>query len=461
MAALRKLEIEIQPAPQQRVSTRPLVHSLVPALDAIALVVAVAVSRADPIFAAAAMLILVALNVDTSRSYRLDPRVGHEMGWLLGHICAPLIVILSVASLDLVPWLGPVRHLDRISIAGAAGALLVLVGRFVAYSISRAAKARGLVTERTLIVGSGPLGVEIAEALDRHPEYGLRPIGFLDGPTSADLPYPLLGGPHDLAPVVIGFDVRRLVIAFGHGKDREMAGLLRDLEGLPIEVHIVPRFFELGALPQGWADNVRGIPLVHLRRPALRFFARLSKRVFDVVVASLMLILLSPVFLVAALAVVMSGPGPILFRQTRVGRRGEPFEMLKFRTMHVQVDPEPSWTVEDHRVTAAGRLLRRLSIDELPQLINVVRGDMSLVGPRPEVPHFAERFTESFPAYAHRLRVQGGMTGLAQIHGRSRELDSIPERARFDNSYIETRSLWGDILIMVRTLEVMFRGDRG
>lgn len=421
---------------------------------------AAAVSGADPVFIAAALLTFVVLNVDTSRAYRLDPRVGHEMGWLLGGVAVPLLVLVSMASLGLLPWWGAVREVDRAIIAGSAGALLVLVGRVVAYSISRAAKERGLVSERTLIVGSGPLGIELAEALNRHPEYGLSPIGFIDGPTGEDLPHPLLGGPRDLGRVVREFEVQRLVIAFGHGRDRDMAMLLRELEVLPIEVHIVPRFFELGSIPQGAADNLRGIPLVHLRRPAFRTFARLSKRALDVVVASLVLVLFSPVFLFAAVAVRMSSPGPVLFRQTRVGRRGEPFEMLKFRTMRVDEDPQPSWTIEDHRVTAAGRVLRRTSIDELPQLINVLRGDMSLVGPRPELPHFVERFSASVPSYADRLRVQGGITGLAQVHGRSRDLDSIFERVRLDNSYIETRSLWGDILIMFRTLEVIFRGDR-
>jgi len=458
VAALRKLEIEVPV--EHRVSTRPLLRSLVPALDAVALLGAVAVSGADPVFIAAAVLTFMVLNVDTSRAHRLDPRVGLEMGWLLGRIAVPMLVLVSMASLDLLPWLGSVRDPDRLIMAGSVGGLLVLAGRVVAYAISRAAKTRGLVSERTLIVGSGPLGVELAEALDRHPEYGLDPVGFIDGPTGQALPHPLLGGLYDLERVVREFDVRRLVISFGHGKDRDLAALLRRSDGLPIEVHIVPRFFEFGAMPQGAADNLRGIPLVHLRRPTSRTSARLSKRAFDVVVASLVLVPLSPVFLIAAVAVRMSSPGPVLFRQIRVGRRGEPFEMLKFRTMHVDEEPEPSWTVEHHRVTGVGRLLRRTSIDELPQLINVVRGDMSLVGPRPELPYFVERFSASVPSYADRLRVPGGITGLAQIHGRSRGLDSIPERVRLDNSYIETRSLWGDILILFRTLEVIFRGDR-
>lgn len=458
MAALRKLEIEV-PA-RGRVSPRPLVLSLVPALDAGALLAAVVVSGGDPVFIAAAVLTFLVLNVDTSRAYRLDPRVGHEMGWLLGRLGVPLLVLVWLVSVDLVPWLGPVRDLDRLVVAGSLGAAAVLVGRVVAYAISRSAKSRRIISERALVVGTGPVGVEIAMALERHPEYGLDPIGFIDGPTAEDLPYPLLGGPHDLERVVEEFNVHRIVVAFGRGKDRDMATLLRSLETLRIEVHIVPRFFELGSIPHGAADDLRGLPLVHLRRPAFRALPRASKRVFDVAVSLFLLLLLSPILIASAVAVKVTSPGPVLFRQLRIGKRGEPFEMLKFRTMTVEEETEPSWTIEHHRVTTVGKLLRRTSIDELPQLFNVLRGDMSLVGPRPEQPHFAEAFGASVPTYADRTRVEGGITGLAQVHGRSRDIDSIPERARFDNSYIENRSLWGDILILFRTLEVVFRGDR-
>lgn len=457
MAALRKLEIEI-PA-RGRVSPRPLVLSLVPALDAVALLVAVIVSAGDPVFIAAAVLTFLVLNVDTSRAYRLDPRVGHEMGWLLGRLGVPLLALVWLASLDL-PWLGPVRDLDRLVVAGSLGAVMVLVGRAAAYAISRSAKSRGIISERALVVGTGPVGVDIAMAFERHPEYGLDPIGFIDGPTGEELPYPLLGGPHDLERVVEEFNIHRIVVAFGRGKDRDMATLLRSLETLRIEVHIVPRFFELGSIPHGAADDLRGLPLVHLRRPAFRALPRASKRAFDIIVSSFLLLLLSPVLLASAVAVKLTSAGPILFRQLRVGKRGEPFEMLKFRTMTVDDQSEPSWTIEHHRVTKVGKVLRRTSIDELPQLFNVLRGDMSLVGPRPEQPHFAEAFSASVPTYADRTRVEGGITGLAQVHGRSRDIDSIPERARFDNSYIENRSLWGDILILFRTVEVLFRGDR-
>jgi exopolysaccharide biosynthesis polyprenyl glycosylphosphotransferase len=455
--ALRKpLEIEL-PA-RREASVRVPLRSVVTALDAVALLVAIILSGLQPPAIVFAVLAFALLNADASRAYRLVPRVGDEMGWLLTRTAVPLLVLVSVTSLRVLPWL-TARDLERFVLAGSAAIVLVLVGRATAYAVGRSARARGVISEPTLIIGTGRLGVELATALARYPEYGLRPIGFIDGHTAGELPLPLLGAPRDLGHLVPEFGVRCIVVAFGHSDDEEITPLLRGLEELPIEVYVVPRLFELGAAPAGTADAVRGIPLVHLRRPAFRTFARLAKRASDVVAASLLLFLTSPILLVAAVAVRVSSPGPVLFRQIRVGRNGRPFEILKFRTMVVNEESDTGWSAQDHHLTPIGKVLRRASIDELPQLINVVRGDMSLVGPRPERPYFVERFSASISGYEDRLRVAGGITGLAQINGRSRHLDSIPERARLDNSYIETWSLWGDVLVVFRTLALVFQGD--
>jgi exopolysaccharide biosynthesis polyprenyl glycosylphosphotransferase len=207
---------------------------------------------------------------------------------------------------------------------------------------------------------------------------------------------------------------------------------------------------------------VCGIPLFHLRRPALRSAARFEKRAFDLAGASLLLLLTAPLLAIAALAVRMSSPGPILFRQKRVGLNGQLFEIVKFRTMYVNDDSDTAWFAgEDDRVTRVGRVLRMTSIDELPQLFNVLRGEMSIVGPRPERPHYTDQFAATVSRYDDRHRVLGGITGWAQIHGRSRGLDAVPERARLDNYYIENWSVWRDLVIIVRTVGVLLRGDGG
>jgi exopolysaccharide biosynthesis polyprenyl glycosylphosphotransferase len=184
------------------------------------------------------------------------------------------------------------------------------------------------------------------------------------------------------------------------------------------------------------------------------------KRVFDVVVSGIALLILAPVMLACALAVRLEGGRGVLFRQERVGLDGRPFELLKFRSLRPADDDESRtrWNVaNDHRMGRVGRFLRQTSLDELPQLLNILRGDMSLVGPRPERPHFVHEFTREFPRYAARHRVPAGLTGLAQVHG-LRGDTSIEERAQFDNAYIETWSLWSDVKIMLRTAWAVVRG---
>jgi exopolysaccharide biosynthesis polyprenyl glycosylphosphotransferase len=203
-------------------------------------------------------------------------------------------------------------------------------------------------------------------------------------------------------------------------------------------------------------DDVWGFPLVRLRRSVLRTYSRAAKRAFDASVAAIGLLLVSPLYAVLALAVKVSSPGPVHFRQQRVGQRGETVEILKFRSMRVHTDSDTEWTIDDEAVTKVGRLLRVLGLDEIPQLWNILRGEMSLVGPRPERPFFVEQFKAEIRHYDDRHRVPVGLTGLAQVHG-LRGDTSIEERARFDNHYIENWSLWRDLVILMQTLFAVVR----
>jgi lipopolysaccharide/colanic/teichoic acid biosynthesis glycosyltransferase len=206
-------------------------------------------------------------------------------------------------------------------------------------------------------------------------------------------------------------------------------------------------------------DMVWGIPLVRMQRAAFRSLAWRLKRLFDLVVGLTALVLLSPVLAACALAVRMEVGAGILFRQERVGLDGRPFTLLKFTSLKPADDNEAAtrWSVaHDDRMGRVGRFLRRTSLDELPQLVNIVRGDMSLVGPRPERPVFVEEFTRRLPRYTARHRVPAGLTGAAQVNG-LRGDTSIADRARFDNAYIENWSLWGDCKIMLRTAGQVLR----
>lgn len=345
---------------------------------------------------------------------------------------------------------------DRAVLGQAIGSIaLVVVGRGFTYAGIRAFRRHGL-TERTLIAGSGYVGIELAHLLRAHPEYGLEPVAFVGAPFP-NLPAPLIGDIAHLDEVVTRNAIRRVLVAFGPTREAELVGVLRTAVLRDVEVHVVPRFFEVGVAPRGPdVDDIWGIPVYRVRQAALRAQAWRFKRALDVVVAAGMLVVTAPVMLAAAIVVKLSSPGPILFRQYRIGQYGQEIEVLKFRTLPADhVDSRWNASEGEYR-NHAGRLLRRLSIDELPQLWNVLRGDMSLVGPRPERGYLVEQFSTSVYGYRDRHRLPVGLTGWAQVHGLRGET-SLRERVRFDNQYIEHWSLWRDIVILVRTATAFFR----
>jgi exopolysaccharide biosynthesis polyprenyl glycosylphosphotransferase len=333
----------------------------------------------------------------------------------------------------------------------------MLVGRMTSYAFVRQLRRRRLLFEPTLILGAGTVGEELARILLSHSEYGLRPVGFLDEFEDVEA-LPVIGSLAQLDDALEEHAIRRVVIAFGATSDPDLVPIVRSCDSHAVDIHVVPRFFELGLASTGRdVDSIWGIPLLRLRRAALRSGAWQVRQAFSVILAALGLVLLSPVYGAVALAVRLSSPGPILFRQRRIGQDGRLIDVLKFRTMRVNKDSDTTWSVKsDRRITPIGRLLRATSLDELPQLINVARGEMALVGPRPERPHFVDRFEANVHGYRFRHRVPVGVTGWAQVNG-LRGDTSIRQRARFDNQYIENWSLWEDGVIIARTLGEVLR----
>jgi exopolysaccharide biosynthesis polyprenyl glycosylphosphotransferase len=393
--------------------------------------------------------VVVLLTATGHYRSRITLNVAREARSIAVCTAVPLLVLAAV-HIQGVSSLGLI-------VAGLSVVVCMLVLRCVLYALIRRLRTRGIYGERTLIIGAGQIGTTFAATLQEHREYGLRPIGFLDDVDGADLPLPLFGGVALLRMVLFEERVDRVVVAFGRAREADMVDVLRACEDASVDIHILPRFFELGSAVHATdVDDVWGFPLVRLRRPVRRTFSRATKRAFDMSVAAVGLLLSAPLYAVLAVAVKLSSPGPVHFRQQRVGQRGETVEILKFRSMRVHSDSDTEWTIADEAVTRVGRVMRVLGLDEIPQLWNILRGQMSLVGPRPERPFFVEQFKAEIPHYDDRHRVPGGLTGLAQVHG-LRGDTSIEERARFDNHYIENWSLWRDLTILMQTLFAVVR----
>jgi exopolysaccharide biosynthesis polyprenyl glycosylphosphotransferase len=373
----------------------------------------------------------------------------------LPYITGAMVVAwaFKVALFGLVPGIAPPpRQILHVLVLFAA----VLLFRGTAYRMVCLARCRGLVRHRTVIVGAGQVGLRISCTLLER-DYGLDPVGFVDSrvPESslALLPAPLLGGYEELGQVIREHEIRDVVVAFGGARESDLVDILRTCDRLDVEVFVVPRLFELHNANR-YTDEIWGVPLIRVRRAVFRSPWWRVKRLVDVAVSALLLVLLAPLLAVCAAAVRYEGGPGIIFRQERVGLDSRPFQVLKFRSLKPvdQTESQTNWNIEhDDRLGPVGRLLRTTSFDELPQLWNILRGDMSLVGPRPERPHFVNQFSRHIPRYTSRHRVPAGLTGWAQVHG-LRGDTSVEDRARFDNYYIENWSPWLDAKILVKTV---------
>lgn len=350
--------------------------------------------------------------------------------------------------------------------------IFLLSWRLILKWLLRLELCRGLIRpRRVLVVGAGALGRELGRATRGYRWMGLELVGYADddedkqGETYHG--QPVLGTLDDVRTITSRHDVDEILVALPLYAQKRVRKLVLGMQELPVSVRVVPDVLDLVFI-RASAEEFAGIPLIGLREPAIEGLDRVVKRLFDLIVGVLALIALSPLMIAAAAAVRVDSPGPILFRQERIGEGGRPFQMLKFRTMCVgaeadeqrlarQKDQAPPTFVKeanDPRVTRVGRLLRRFSVDELPQLINVLKGDMSLVGPRPELPWLVDEYQ---PWQHKRLAVPQGMTGWWQVTGRSDRAD-YELRLEDDLYYIRNWSIWLDLRILWMTIGAVVRG---
>jgi Undecaprenyl-phosphate glucose phosphotransferase len=342
--------------------------------------------------------------------------------------------------------------------------LLVWLGRIVHSRVQWWLQSKGYNESRLLIVGTGDVGRMILQKIRQSPGLGYRVVGFVEGngASSAAMPahvlgVPVLGNCDDLPRLIDEHSINEIIIAMPEASHQDILSIVARCEPARVTIRVFPDVFQIMASEVSIGE-LGGLPLLTIRDVALRGWKLVVKRATDIVGSAIGLILLSPLMLLIALLIKLDSPGPVFYVQERMGLDAKPFKMLKFRSMRTDAEAEtgPVWaSPNDPRRTRLGALIRRFSLDELPQLINVLIGDMSLVGPRPERPVFVEQFKRSIPRYMDRHREKAGITGWAQING-LRGDTSITERTKYDLWYIENWSLLLDLKILVRTILRIF-----
>ncbi|KGI67304.1 sugar transferase [Mycolicibacterium rufum] len=358
------------------------------------------------------------------------------------------------------PYVRPSELMLKIWICAA---VLVPAVRFCRSLTQRYLRRKYRFGKRAIIVGSGPIAHQIITRMQQVPDYGLRPVGIIDDTRPAAVEtegVPYLGTTDNLERAVVTSGAEKLIIAHSSVPDEQLSALAQRAHHLGMKVRVVPRMMDavgVGAT----IEHMGGIPLMVLAHTNPKGWQFALKHTMDRTFASVGLLLISPLFLTLMLLVRLSSPGPIFFGQDRIGRDGKVFQCLKFRSMRPADPAAEAFQVKDgsapggvegeDRRTWIGKIMRKTSMDELPQLLNVIRGDMSLVGPRPERPEFVELFEMQIRRYGDRHRVKAGMTGWAQVHG-LRGQTSIADRAEFDNFYIENWSILLDLKTLALTV---------
>lgn len=337
--------------------------------------------------------------------------------------------------------------------------LLTSLGRAVQSRLQVSLQARGWGEERVLIVGTGEVGRLVMQKIRRTPGLGYRVVGFVDDEVKVKSVQdcPVLGGADDISELIESQNINEVIIAMPEASHQEILRIASKCDRGRVTVKVFPDVFQIMATEVS-INDLGGLPLLTMRDVALRGWRLTVKRVIDVVGSTMALIAMSPLMMLVSILIKLDSEGPVFFTQERMGLDGKSFWMLKFRSMRADAEEAtgPVWaTPQDSRRTRLGAFIRRFSIDEMPQFINVLLGDMSLVGPRPERPIFVEQFKQSIPRYMDRHKEKAGLTGWAQVNG-LRGDTSIIERTKYDLWYIENWSVALDLRIMIRTLISIF-----
>lgn len=335
--------------------------------------------------------------------------------------------------------------------------IFVSLGRIFIRGFQKRALKKGIGLRNTLIIGTGQRALELFETTKKYPEHGYKVIGFIGD--SIDESNKLLGSLSDLPQIIKEYNISEVLIASDTEQRNIVIETLNICADLDISIKIRPELYEIIS-GMAKTHQLYGIPLIDVMPELMNFRSRILKRIIDLTLSILILLISLPVLIITALLIVLTSKGPVFYLQERVGRYGKHFMLIKFRSMIVNAedDGKAVWADKyDQRVTTIGRIMRRIRLDELPQLINVIKNEMSIVGPRPERPYFVEILKEEVKYYPRRLRIKPGITGWAQVnHPADNSIDDVRIKLQYDFYYIENMSLNLDFQILINTIVVIF-----
>jgi len=339
-------------------------------------------------------------------------------------------------------------------------------GRIATHTLQKQLLKRGIGREKTLILGYNRRGLNAAGLLEEHNQQGYDLVGFVRADEDPEFlsgsSVPILGNESDLKSIILESQISDVVLALDNPNHTRIMAVLAEINGYPITIKIVPNMYDvISGLAR--TEQIAGLPLIQINLELTTWYQRLMKRMLDLIITVPLLIFLTPLTVVVAILIKLETHGPVFYRQDRVGKDFQHFRIYKFRSMTADAEQNtgPVWADQDDpRITNVGRVLRRFRLDELPQFINVVRGEMSIIGPRPERPFFVEKLTKEFPFYHRRLSVRPGISGWAQIKNPyDRHIEDVRQKLKYDFYYIENLSLNLDLKIMISTAWVMLSGQ--
>ncbi len=391
---------------------------------------------------------------------RFDEIISVFKAVLFGTLVIFLITAEPQRDLSQPPTTG------RLLILSYFALMLVWVasGRLFLHTVQRQLLQAGIGQRNTLIIGWNGKSRKLMDKILHYPALGYRVVGFL-GLKQEDIgrqhgALQVLGDLSQLKHMVKQYQVEEVILALGQLPHKKVMNVIGLCDELPLRIKIEPDLYDV-VMGQARTQQIYGFPLIEINPQIMPPWERRVKRMMDLGFAVFFLIVTLPIFIITAILIKLDSRGPVFFKQERVGRNGKPFTMIKFRTMIRDAEKYtgPVWAGKaDPRITAMGRFMRKVRLDEFPQFINVLKGDMSLVGPRPERAFFVERLKEEYPYYTRRLKVQPGITGWAQVKGEyDTTIENVREKLRYDLYYIENMSLRMDLRIIFYTIFVMLR----